>query len=334
VQDHEKPDRGDSATNQDSIKVAVIGVGHLGYHHARLYKDMSDVELACVVDIDGGRAKEVADEFGTKWSTKLDEIPQDVVAASIAVPTSDHFQVAGKCIEKGLDVLVEKPLTATLDEGQKLSEQADSAGRILQVGHVERFNGAVRELASLVKDPLFIEAHRMAPYSSRGDDVGVVLDLMIHDLDIMLALVDSPVTALHAVGVPVFSKAEDIANVRIIFESGCVANLTVSRISVGPMRKIRIFQRDCYISVDYEGQDIKVFRRTTDNVPPGVSPMETISIEMPKIDRTEPLQIELKSFINSVRTRQAPEVGGKEACNALELAHKITDNLRTTWKML
>ena len=312
----------------------MIGVGHLGYHHARLYNDMPDVKLACVVDTDEQRAKEVADEFDTVWSTKIDEIPENVVAASIAVPTSDHFEVAGACMKRDLDVLVEKPLTATLEEGRKLAEQADSAGRILQVGHVERFNGAVRELASLVKEPLFIEAHRMAPYSSRGDDVGVVLDLMIHDLDIMLALVGSPVAALHAVGVPVFSKAEDIANVRIIFESGCVANLTVSRISVGPMRKIRIFQRDCYISVDYEGQDIKVFRRTTDTVPPGVSPMETISVEIPQIDRTEPLQIELKSFVNSVRTRQAPEVGGKEACNALELAHRITDNLRISWKML
>ncbi len=295
---------------------------------------MPDVELACVVDINEERAKEVADEFGTTWTTEVDKIPEDVVAASVAVPTSDHFQVAVRCMERGLDVLVEKPLTATLKEGRTLAEQADSAGRILQVGHVERFNGAVRKLVSLVDHPLFIEAHRMAPYSSRGDDVGVVLDLMIHDLDIMLALVRSPVAALHAVGVPVFSKAEDIANVRIIFESGCVANLTVSRISVGPMRKIRIFQRDCYISVDYEGQDIKVFRRTTDTVPPGVSPMETISVELPKIDRTEPLQIELESFVNSVRTRQAPEVGGKEACSALELAHKITDNLRTSWEML
>jgi len=312
----------------------VIGVGHLGYHHARLYNDMPDVELTCVVDTNEKRAKEVADEFATTWSTEIDAIGDDVVAASVAVPTIGHFQVAGRCIERGLDVLVEKPLTATLEEGRLLTEQAERSRQILQVGHVERFNGAVRKLASLVSQPLFIEAHRMAPYSNRGDDVGVVLDLMIHDLDIMLALVRSPVAALHAVGVPVFSECEDIANVRIIFESGCVANLTVSRISVGAMRKIRIFQRDCYISVDYEGQDIKVFRRTTDTVPPGVSPMETISIEAPQIDRTEPLQIELKSFVNSVRTRQAPEVGGKEACDALELAHRITDNLRTSWEML
>jgi len=328
------PDRGDSVTNRKSVHIAVIGVGHLGYHHARLYNDMPNVELMRVVDTNEDRAKEVADEFGTTWSADVGAIPDDVVAASIAVPTSDHFVIAGRCIEKGMDVLVEKPLTATLQEGRLLTEQAERSGHILQVGHVERFNGAVRELASLVSIPLFIEAHRMTPYSNRGDDVGVVLDLMIHDLDIILALVRSPVAALHAVGVPVFSKSEDIANVRIIFESGCVANLTVSRISVGAMRKIRIFQRDCYISVDYEGQDVKVFRRTTDTVPPGVSAMETISVETPQIDRTEPLQIELESFVNSVRTRQPPEVGGKEACDALELAHRITDNLRTSWEIL
>ncbi len=295
---------------------------------------MQDVELACVVDTNDARAREVADELGTTFQTDINAIPDGVAAVSVAVPTRDHFSVAGRLIERGVDVLVEKPLTATLEEARELVERARRRKSILQVGHVERFNGAVRKLVSLVSQPLFIEAHRMAPYQNRGDDVGVVLDLMIHDLDIVLALVRSPVAALHAVGVPVFSKSEDIANVRIIFESGCVANLTCSRISIEGMRKIRLFQRDCYISVNYEEQDVKVYRRTTDAVPPGVSPMETISVEVPEIDRTEPLRIELRSFINSVRTRRAPEVGGKEACEALELAHRISDNLRATWERL
>jgi len=288
----------------------------------------------CVVDTDEARAKEVAAEFGTPWVTAVEAIPDGVAAASIAVPTNDHFRVADRCIGMGMDVLVEKPLTVTLEEARTLTERAERNGAILQVGHVERFNGAVRKLVGLVSNPLFIEAHRMAPYSARGDDVGVVLDLMIHDLDIVLALVRSPVTALHAVGVPVFSEFEDIANVRMIFESGCVANLTVSRVSIDGMRKIRIFQRDAYISVNYEEQDVRVYRRTTDTVPPDVSAMETISVEVPEIDRTEPLQIELKSFINSVRTRHAPKVGGREACEALELAHRIVDNLRAIWDML
>jgi len=295
---------------------------------------MPDVELVCVVDIDEERARAVAGELGTRWVTAVDAMPGGVAAASIAVPTSDHFPVAGRCIERGIDVLVEKPLTATLEEARTLTGQSERAGVILQVGHIERFNGAVRKLVSLVSTPLFIEAHRMAPYSNRGDDVGVVLDLMIHDLDIVLALVRSPVAALHAVGVPVFSEFEDIANVRLIFDSGCVANLTVSRISIGGMRKIRIFQRDAYISVNYEEQDIKVYRRTTDTVPPDVSAMETISVETPEIDRTEPLQIELKSFIESVRTRRAPEVGGREACEVLELAHRVVENLRAIWDRL
>jgi len=312
----------------------VVGVGHLGYHHARLYRDMAEVELKCVVDTNEARAREVAEEFGVMWSGSLEEIPESVSAASVAVPTSDHFQVASRLLDTGLDVLVEKPMTATLEEARALVEQAARKEAILQVGHVERFNGAVRELVSLVSQPLFIEAHRMAPYSNRGDDVGVVLDLMIHDLDIVLALVRSPVAALHAVGVAVFSGSEDIANVRIIFDSGCVANLTVSRISIDGMRKIRIFQHDCYISVDYEGQEIRVYRRTTDEVPPDISAMETISVEVPEIDRTEPLQIELKSFINSVQTRCAPEVGGKEACEALELAHRIVENIQETWDKL
>jgi predicted dehydrogenase len=293
---------------------------------------MPDVELAWVVDTDEERAKKVAGEFGAQWATQLDDAMDGVVAASVAVPTVEHFRVASRCLDQGLDVLVEKPLASTLEEAHDLADLAEDKGAILQVGHVERFNGAVRKLVSLVDRPLFIEAHRMAPYSNRGDDVGVVLDLMIHDLDIVLAIVRSPVKSLHAVGVPVFSEFEDIANVRLIFESGCVANLSVSRISIDKMRKIRIFQRDAYISVNYEEQDVRVLRRTTDTVPEGVHPMQTISVDVPKIDVTEPLKIELHHFIQSVRTREAPEVGGREACEVLDLAHRIADNIREVWK--
>lgn len=293
---------------------------------------MPDVELVCVADTNEERAKEVAEKFGTKWAVDVEDAIDGVTAASIAVPTSEHFRVASQCIERGLDVLVEKPMTPSLEEAHSLTALAEGKKAILQVGHVERFNGAVRKLLTLVDNPLFIEAHRMAPYPNRGDDIGVVLDLMIHDLDIVLALVGSRVKSLHAVGVPVFSEFEDIANVRLIFESGCVANMSVSRISIDKMRKIRIFQRDAYISVNYEEQDIRVLRRTTDSVPEGVHPMQTISVEVPQIDVTEPLQIELHHFIHSVRTREEPEVGGKEACEALELAHRIAKSIREIWE--
>ncbi len=295
---------------------------------------MDNVELVCVADTDEHRAREVSEKFSTKWTTEIDEAIEDATAVSIAVPTIEHFRIASYCLDQGLDVLVEKPLAPTLEEARNLTALAEGKNAILQVGHVERFNGAVRKLVSLVDNPLFIEAHRMAPYSNRGDDVGVVLDLMIHDLDIVLALVRSPVKWLHAVGVPVFSEFEDIANVRLVFENGCVANMSVSRISIDKMRKIRIFQRDAYISVNYEDQDIRVLKRTTDTIPEGVHPMQTISVEVPQIDITEPLQIELIHFIDSVRTRRPPEVGGKEACEALDLAHRISKSIREVWETI
>jgi predicted dehydrogenase len=304
-------------------------VGHLGYHHARLYASMQGVELAGVVDILADRCRSVADEFDTKPCESIDDlIDSGVQAVSVAVPTTSHHQVVKSLLERGIDVLVEKPIAATLDESRDLVETAARTKRLLQVGHVERFNGAVAALASCVRRPLFIECHRLSPYSGRGDDVSVVLDLMIHDLDVILALTKSPIASVDAVGVPIFSREEDIANVRLRFESGCVANVTASRISIDRVRKIRVFSDDAYVSTDYSEQEILVYRKKPGALPPGTSPMEWISIEALEVNREEPLRTELAAFVDCVRGRTQPLVSGEDGLRALELAFEILNQCR------
>jgi predicted dehydrogenase len=312
-----------------AIRVGVIGVGHLGYHHARLYNSLNGVSLVGIVDADWARGEEVAAEFGAASFASPEELlAAGVDAVSVAVPTSFHKEVALLLLRAGTDVLVEKPIAASTLEGSEMVEAATENECILQVGHVERFNGAVLALRGAVKEPRFIECHRLSPYPSRGHDVSVVHDLMIHDLDIILALVDSEVVSVDAVGVSVFSAVEDIANARVRFESGCVANLTSSRISVESMRKIRIFEDNAYVSTDYSAQEILIYRKQPGALPEGVSPMSAISIDAIDVKKEEPLKLELESFIQCVRDRGKPVVSGHDGLLALKLAERLVDFIR------
>jgi predicted dehydrogenase len=310
-------------------RVGVIGVGHLGYHHARIYASLPDASLAGVVDTDPDRGRKASDDFRVPWFRTVPKmVAAGVHAVSVAVPTTAHCAITLELLNAGIDVLVEKPIAANAGEGREMVSAAARNGRILQVGHIERFNGAVMALAETVKEPRFIECHRLSPYPSRGQDVSVVLDLMIHDLDIVLALARQEVTSIDAVGVPVFSPSEDIANARLRFSSGCVANLTCSRVAPERMRKIRVFEMDAYLSTDYTEQEVLRYRKKPGPVPPGVSPMEHILIDALPVKRDEPLKLELESFIRCVRDRARPVVAGEDGLAALELAEQIIAFIR------
>jgi predicted dehydrogenase len=309
------------------MNVGVIGVGHVGYHHARVYSQLPGVTLAGVCDTDQERMNKAATDFSTTGWLEYERLLEQADAVSVAVPTSLHHSVTKTCLETGVSALVEKPLCADLAGAEELVRLARDKGLTLQVGHVERFNGAVRKLAEVVQNPRFIECHRLSPYPSRGDDVGVVLDLMIHDLDIVLSLVKSEVTQAEAIGVPVFSPHEDIANARLKFADGCVANLTASRVSVDRMRKIRIFESDAYVSVRYDDQEVKVYRKRDDKLRRGLDPMQCIDIDVLPVDKEEPLRAELASFVHCVQTGERPVVSGEDGRNALKLALELTEQI-------
>ena len=296
------------------LRVGVVGVGHIGTNHARLYSEITSADFTRVYDIDSTRANSVAKKFGANVAKSLDEFSELVDAASVATPTGSHYEIARGLLEKGKHLLVEKPITENPQQATELAELAARNRLILQVGHVERFNPVLSALEARLTHPRFIEAHRLSSYPNRSTDIGVVLDLMIHDLEIILHLVRSPVKNIDAVGVPVLSKGEDIANARIRFENGCVANVTSSRISPERMRKIRVFQEDAYLSLDYERQSGEIYRResgkiTRDKVP---------------IEREEPLKQQLVSFIECAGSGREPRVSGFQATAALELAVEIT----------
>ncbi len=316
-----------------TVRTGVVGVGHLGYHHARLYSSMQGVDLVGVVDLNDEVARAVASEFETNAFPDIAAlIEAGAEAVSVAAPTSAHHDAALELLQSGADVLIEKPIASTVAQGRTLVDAARGANRLLQVGHVERFNGAVIALSENLGQPLFIECHRLSPYPGRGHDVSVVLDLMIHDLDVILALTGSEVVSVDAVGVPVFSEEEDIANVRLRFASGCVANVTSSRISVERMRKIRVFEANAYVSTDYSEQEILVYRKKPGPIPEDTSPMEWITIEPLEVSREEPLRLELRAFLDAVRTRERPIVSGEEGLQALELAFEIIETIRAQWQ--
>src|SRR5881409_2012676 len=300
-----------------NLRIGVVGVGHIGSNHARLYAEIPSAEFTAVYDVDHFRSRTIGGKFGAIPAKSLDELIEMVDAASVATPTNTHYAIARALLTKGKHVLVEKPITDNTAHAAKLADLAACNGLTLQVGHVERFNPILGALEKHLTHPRFIEAHRLRPYSERGTDIGVVLDLMIHDLEVILHFVRSPLWSIDAVGVPILSKSEDIANVRLHFEDGCVANVTASRISPERVRKIRIFQEDAYISLDYQNQSGDIYRRVgrqiwRDKVP---------------IEREEPLKQQLVSFIECASTGRQPRVSGFQATAALELAVEITKRI-------
>jgi predicted dehydrogenase len=328
---------------------AVVGAGAFGSNHARVYHELQTqgepVRLAAVVDADLERAKAVAAKHGAQAFGSVRELlaAEKVDAASVAVPTIRHLEVARELMAAGVDVLIEKPLSATLEQADELIRTARQNGRIAQTGHLERFNPAVRATIPLVTRPMFFEVHRLSTFGPRALDVDVVLDLMIHDLDIVLSMVDSPVKEVRAVGLPILSDKVDIANVRMEFENGCVANFTASRVSTERVRKLRFFQPRQYISVDYTRQDVLVitvrgengdprtgvheaeeFERKTAGLPPPVG----FDISKPQVSQEEPLKAELKSFLEAVRQRTRPMVTLEEGRRALAAALEILGAIR------
>lgn len=315
------------------LKVGVIGVGQLGQHHARIYAALQgEVELVGVADPDEGRGRTVAERVGCEWFRDELQLLERVQAASLAVPTRFHHVVGRAALQRGVHCLIEKPLAATLEQADDLLALAKANRAILQVGHVERFNAAIRALLALKPEPLFIEVHRLGPYSPRTADVGVVLDLMIHDLDIVLFLKGSAPVRVEAVGAPVFSQNEDVATARLEFADGCLANLTASRVTREKTRKIRIFCRDRYITVDYLKQDVAVLRHggTQTAHPDWLEAddwMDRLEVERPPLIREEPLKLEISSFVRAAVTGGEPEVSGQKARDAMAVARRITDDL-------
>jgi predicted dehydrogenase len=303
-----------------NLRVGVVGVGHIGSNHARLYAEIPSAQLTAVYDVEPLRSRTIASKFGAMAAGSLDEFIGMVDAASVATPTNTHHEVARALLAKGKHVLVEKPITDNTAHAAQLAKLAARNGLILQVGHVERFNPVLDALQRHLTHPRFIEAHRLAPYSERSTDIGVVLDLMIHDLEVILHFVRSPLWSIDAVGVAVLSREEDIANARLHFEDGCVANVTASRISPERMRKIRIFQEETYLSLDYQNQSGEIYRRVG----------KQITRDRVEIEHDEPLRLQLASFIECASTGRQPRVSGSQATAALELAVKITKQIASS----
>jgi predicted dehydrogenase len=300
-----------------ALRVAVIGVGHLGRHHARILATLDGVTLAAVVDTSEARAREIAEPLGAPALTDVAALG-DVDAVVVAVPTEAHAAVAIPFLRRGVAALVEKPLARSLAEADAIIAAAAEGGAVLAVGHTERFNPAVAAALPHITRPGFVEVHRLGTFPERSLDIDVVFDLMIHDLDVLLATVKGEVVGIEAVGVPVLTPRVDIANARLRFDNGCIANLTASRISRDRVRKVRFFQPQSYVSIDYASQELELWRLRTDG---GAAAIEGGKVDVP---REEPLKLELLDFTDAVRTRRAPRVPGHDGRRALELAQRIT----------
>jgi len=323
-------------TTETSIDVAVVGVGTFGRNHARVYHQLAQkgehVRFVGVVDKNLERAELIAKEFGCRAFGSIEQLittHSKVQAASIAVPTVHHAKVARDLMESGIDVLIEKPLSSSLVEADEIARVAAEHKRIVQVGHLERFNPAVRATVPHITQPMFFEVHRLSIFTPRSLDVDVVLDLMIHDLDVVLSFVNSPIKEIRAVGLPILSNKVDIANVRMEFESGCVANFTASRVSTEQVRKLRFFQPKQYVSIDYRRQDVLIFSVGSDGKVSGTpSANPQIGMIQPQVNAEEPLAAEIKAFLDAVRTRSKPIVSLEEGKRALAAALDIMSTIR------
>jgi len=307
------------------LNMAVIGAGHFGQYHAEKIAKSSDANLIAIVDTDAKQARKVAEKHRTDAVNDYRVLFGRVDAVCIVVPTRYHYEVASACLENGIHVLVEKPITDGLDSARHLVELARRHGRVLQVGHLVRFSGVVEALRKQIKRPLYIDSVRIAPYKPRGTDVNVILDLMVHDLDLILSLVDAPLISLDAAGAPVISRNEDIASARLKFANGCIANITASRISLKTERKMRIFEPDTYVTVDFDAHRIRTLRRGIGSSWPGVPKIDS---EEQTFDETDALESEITAFIDAVQSGTVPVVSGEDGVKALEAALFVNDSLR------
>jgi len=305
-------------------RIGVIGAGYLGKFHAQKYAAMEDVELVGVADTISKTAQAIAEANNTKPFYDYRELLPLVDAVSIVVPTSLHYDLGVDCLERGVDIMLEKPMTTTIDEADKLIAMAAEKGRILQVGHLERFNPALLAMEEHLTTPIFIESHRIHTFKNRALDVDVVLDLMIHDIDIILSIVKAPLTTIHTVGLPVVTRTTDIANARLIFDNGCTANVTVSRISQDNIRRLRIFQPRSFITVDYGKKELTVIKQGSELDEKGMIDQDVQKSCYIEIDA---LEMELKDFVSNVRDRTRPRVAGEEGRRALKTATDIIDQI-------
>ena len=301
-----------------AVKVGVIGVGYLGQHHARIYSDIEEAELIGVVDIDQKKADTLADKYGCRPYYDYRDILEKVDALSVVTPTTSHYNIALDCLRAGKDMLIEKPITVNIDEADELIREAEKTGRIIQVGHLERYNPAIIAATEMLKKPVFLESERLSPFLGRGTDVDVTLDLMIHDIDIILSLASQPIREIRAVGAKVLTDKIDVAKAWIEFENGCAALATVSRLSPVKQRRLKIFGKDYHISIDYQNAEITRHFRGE----------KGILTETLKPDKKEPLKEELKDFISCVQARKKPKVSAVEGRNALKVVMEITDKIR------
>jgi predicted dehydrogenase len=297
----------------DQVRVGIIGVGYLGTQHARILSYLEEAELKGVADVDFKKAVEIGNRHGVAYYQNYEEMMDEVDAAIVATPTSEHFAISQNLLRNGKAVLVEKPITETVEQAEQLVKEARASGLVFQVGHLERFNPAVEAVETMIREPRFIEVQRLGSFSARSLDIDVVLDLMIHDLDIIMALINDEVSVIRASGIHVLSEKVDIANARLEFKGGCVATLTASRVHQGKVRKLRIFEPTVYYSIDYIDQEVVVFpldRRQT-------------NIKTLRIQKEEPLKKELRSFLDCIRLGKSSKVTGEEGLRALRLAHGV-----------
>ena len=307
------------------LNMAVIGVGHFGQFHAEKISTLDTATLVGIADTDVKQARKIAKKHGAEAVSDFRELFGRIDAACVVVPTRFHYEVASACLENGVHVLVEKPITDDLDSAKKLVALSAQHERVLQVGHLVRFSGVVEALRRQIKRPLYIDSVRIAPYKPRGTDVNVILDLMVHDLDLILSLVDAPLVSLDAAGAPVISPSEDIASARLKFANGCIANITASRISLKTERKMRIFEPDTYVTVDFDAQRIRTLRRGKGSLLPGIPKIDN---EEQQYDESDALEQEISSFVDAIANGRAPVVSGEDGVKALDAALQVNESLQ------
>ena len=307
------------------INMAVIGAGHFGQFHAAKIAGLKNATLVAIADPEIKQARKIAKKYGAEAVSDFRDLFGRIDAACVVVPTRFHYEVASACLENGIDVLVEKPITDDLDSAKELVALSAQHERVLQVGHLVRFSGVVEALRRQVKRPLYIDSVRIAPYKPRGTDVNVVMDLMVHDLDLILSLVDAPLVSLDAAGTPVISPSEDIASARLKFANGCIANITASRISLKTERKMRIFEPDTYVTVDFDAQRIRTLRKGKGSLLPGIPKIDN---EEQQYDEGDALEQEISSFVDAIMSGHAPVVSGEDGVKALEAALQVNESLR------